>query len=178
MKFEEYFEQTSATAVYKPEFASGYCYLGLLGEMAEFNDLMHRLNGELFVDDAIKELGDITWYIVEECKSFNMLSEYAAKCFESGELAYVISRTNDTMLLNIMRFANTLKRRYKLVDKGTHDLKSEEDFIITCWNMVFGYLSRINYVFNSDYTIEQVFEQNILKLRDRYNETKTEGLAN
>lgn len=176
MDFKEYFEQTSTTAVYKPEFASGYCYLGLIGEIVEFHDLMAKHDYLILHTDAVKELGDITWYIIEISKSFHMSVELAQRCFEDGMLMYTTKHTY--RLEDIMRFANTLKRRYKKTDVGNHDKESEQHFIVLCWNLIFASLTRINHVFNSDCSIDYVFEKNILKLRARYNETKTEGLAN
>lgn len=68
MNIEEYSKIIKETAIYPKSvdnFGLAYCYLGLLGEICEFD------NADTFESQA-KEAGDVIWYITAFCNEANI----------------------------------------------------------------------------------------------------------
>lgn len=75
MKFYEYEKMAERFALY-PEAGSGstlalsYCALGLTGESGEYSEKIKKLirDGKLDKPLALKELGDVLWYLTASAK--------------------------------------------------------------------------------------------------------------
>ena len=65
MRFNEYQEEASKTAIYPEQYKVVYPALGLAGEAGEVAEKVkkHIRDGVLNVDDLKKELGDVLWYL-------------------------------------------------------------------------------------------------------------------
>ena len=65
MRFNEYQEEASKTAIYPEQYKIVYPALGLAGEAGEVAEKVkkHIRDGVLNVDDLKKELGDVLWYL-------------------------------------------------------------------------------------------------------------------
>ena len=65
MRFNEYQEEASKTAIYPEQYKIVYPTLGLAGEAGEVAEKVkkHIRDGVLNVDDLKKELGDVLWYL-------------------------------------------------------------------------------------------------------------------
>lgn len=65
MRFYEYQEEASKTAIYPEQYKIVYPALGLAGEAGEVAEKVkkHIRDGVLNVEDLKKELGDVLWYL-------------------------------------------------------------------------------------------------------------------
>ena len=65
MRFNEYQEEASKTAIYPEQYKIVYPALGLAGEAGEVAEKVkkHIRDGVLNVEDLKKELGDVLWYL-------------------------------------------------------------------------------------------------------------------
>ena len=65
MRFYEYQEEASKTAIYPEQYKIVYPALGLAGESGEVAEKVkkHIRDGVLNIDDLKKELGDVLWYL-------------------------------------------------------------------------------------------------------------------
>ena len=64
--FDEYQEAASKTAIYPSQFKVMYPTLGLVGEIGEFSNKLKKVYRDstiIDIDDALKELGDVLWYL-------------------------------------------------------------------------------------------------------------------
>lgn len=64
--FDEYQEAASKTAIYPSQHRIMYPTLGLVGEIGEFSNKLKKVYRDgvtLDMDDALKELGDVLWYL-------------------------------------------------------------------------------------------------------------------
>ena len=108
MQFKEYEETINQFAIY-PEagkstpLALAYCALGLGGEAGEFSELIKKKirDGVLNKETAIRELGDVLWYVTRA----------------SNELGYSLQ---DAAEINIVKL---LDRKNRGVISGSGDYR-------------------------------------------------------
>lgn len=88
--FYEYEKLTAETAIY-PEASSGlplalaYCALGLAGEAGEYSEKVKKLirDGKFDRELALKELGDVLWYLTRSATELgSSLEEVASRNIE------------------------------------------------------------------------------------------------
>jgi len=77
MDASEYQKATMDTAIYPPEKALEYLALGLVSEAGEVAGIIKKIiRGDDNIDfgtyDAMKELGDVLWYVAQLCDLFNL----------------------------------------------------------------------------------------------------------
>lgn len=91
MKYQEYSEIISKTAIYPKEvknFGVAYCFLGIYDELHEYHEKVR--DGD--IEGAKKEKGDVFWYIAALCNeldiSFTILMERYKSETKKGLVEY------------------------------------------------------------------------------------------
>ena len=81
MEFIEYQKLAKKTAIYPKEFKVFYPALGLSGEVGELNNKIKKIirdKKDIDKKDAVKELGDILWYVSALSSDLGLSLEYIA----------------------------------------------------------------------------------------------------
>lgn len=118
MNIEEYQKIIEQTAIYPKQvnnFGLAYCYLGLLGELNEFDEACDIDNTEEAVK---KEAGDVLWYITAFCIEADINLSDVWNYIERGETLptipelaeYIKKYYRDNKSLNKELFVKCLKR--------------------------------------------------------------------
>ena len=101
MRFNEYQEEASKTAIYPEQYNIVYPALGLAGEAGEVAEKVkkHIRDGVLNVDDLKKELGDVLWYLAAIASDLGLnlddVAESNLKKLRSRKERGVISGSGD-----------------------------------------------------------------------------------
>jgi len=96
MDFNEYQKSAMATKKVYPNQKEQIinALLGMSGEVGEVHEMFKKhyaFGREIVVDDLIKEIGDILWYLAEMCDAFGFSLEECAK----GNIAKLRARHGD-----------------------------------------------------------------------------------
>lgn len=120
MKIEEYEKITDETAVYPKQvddFSLAYLYLGLAGEVKEFDDKLYSdvsiIVDDIDVSDLIDEFGDIIWYTTSLCKLLGIDVSFIEEVYNSEEF---ISIDEDSHVINLCQDIKKYYRDKKPID--------------------------------------------------------------
>lgn len=152
IKLSEYKKSALENAFY-PNLGNNILY-PVIAVFEESGELIEKLEESAPAKDIAKELGDILWYCA---MIFHELDEDFVFKIERGYL------TTDKLMTHNCRIAGIIKKSQRdengiLIDDKRRELKSHLNFVLT---FVYNVASQIGY------TIEDICDMNIEKIKDR-----------
>lgn len=160
MDLETYAIEARKTAVFNPIYHVTYPALGLVDETAEFVEKLAQV--KVNSRDLAKEAGDCLWY-------FNCVCDYSGLRITDFFKYEVIAEPLDLMIT-----AGKIAGVAKKAARDNAGQVNKERMSELLQNYAAAFLN-ILYVALYDYSLEEIMEMNIVKLRDRQNRGVLKG---
>lgn len=160
MRLEEYAIEARKTAVFNPVYRVTYPALGLCDEVAEFIEKLFHCDPN--DKELAKEAGDILWY-------FNCVADYSELRIEDFFRYDVVSSPVELLII-AGKIAGVAKKAVRDNNGRVNVLAMRE--LLEKFSAAF---LHVLYQYLWEYSLEEIMEMNIAKLRDRQNRGVLKG---
>lgn len=152
MNLETYAVEARKTQVFNPEHSLYYPVLGLCDEVAEFIEKDTLFYPQINSKDLVLEAGDVMWY-------FSCVCDYANMPI-TNFFTHEASTTPVELFITCGKIAGVIKKQLR---DGTINTGKLGDLL----ELLSAQFLNILYQTLPDYTLEEILDMNIAKLRDR-----------